>query len=266
MAAPLNSGDIRRHVGTVTGSAEDLTISVTVAALFEGEADDVRPEFVGPLRWRPREGDRVVIYQRMGALRPEVGLTWVGWAHDSGDQHLTPPWLDAGLVHLLGESGRIQICLDDENAPDGLPDTPIGMLMLGYRNADEPLTLGNLYKAHLEGTLDLTAEIIDEIAVVLAAGNILNAAFVAWVTAVGTAVPAVATAAVTMIVALNFNTGILTTARNNLRQLPTSVKARLVGPTVPPGTDQKSTIPKHLSDYVFTSKNPDPDPFTNEEE
>ncbi len=266
MAPPLNSGDIRRHVGTVTSSASDMTISVLVPALSQGEIDDVRPEFVTPLRYRPREGDPVVIYQRLGALRPSLALTWVGWDADTGNQHITPPWLDAGLVHLLGESGRIQVVLNDEDAPT--PDGPIGSLHLGFRDAAEPLVLGEVYRVHKEADYDLLAELIDALDTELGTMSTLDIAHSIWVGAVAghpllTAV--LGAPGGTMQAALTAHQSAIATARNLIKALPSSVRARFVGP-FPADQYQKATIPDHLSNYVFTSLDPDPNPYTNEDE
>lgn len=242
----MNRGDIETHTGIVTGSYDDLTISALIPALNEGEIDNIRPEFVSPIRWRPRENDRVTIYRRLGALRPEVSLTWVGWAYDSGDTHLVPPWSEPGDVVIMGTSGRVQIVLADDDA-DSANGTP-GQLRLGYREADEPLVLGDAWKTQ-------ETRILDEVTRALTATSLFFGLLETALATAGIAIgPAVAAWRDIVI------------AGTSLPTLPgAAVSEQLTGATVPAGADVKSLLATLVSDYVFTSKDPDPEPFDGEE-
>jgi hypothetical protein len=243
----LNKGDIITHTGVVTEAYADMSISVLVPAINEQPIDQVRPEFISPLRWRPREDDSVVIYQRLGALRPDLELTWVGWSYDDGSTHLVPPWLDAGQVVLMGPDGRTLIVLDDDEHPAGNPNDPAGLIRFGRRDADEPVVLGDVYKASLERRIDLLTDYIDELWTWMQAiATIINPLF-APATPLDAPNAAFKLAVVDSVV------------------LGTAVREQLVGVTVPPGLDVKTLIPDHLSDYLFGSKEPDPDPYTGEE-
>ena len=242
----MNLGDIKRHVGTVTAAYDDMSVSAIIDGLALGEIDDIRPELLMPLRWRPREGDRVIFYQRAGALRPEVAITWVGWAYDTGDEHLVPPWMEAGSVDLVGESGRVQIRLDDDRTADGTAAGTRGTCHLGFKDADEPLVLGNVYKAAYE-------RLLDELAKKIAADNVLFTGLDGLLSATFPGVTALFTAWRSAVVAKLVPDGL-------------AVLEQLVGPTVPAGADIKTLLPDHLSNYTFASKDPDPDPFTNETE
>lgn len=245
----MNKGDIITHTGIVTESYADMSISVHVPAIAERPIDQVRPEFVSPLRWRPREDDEVTIYQRLGALRPDLALTWVGWAYDDGSTHLVPPWLDAGQVVLMGPDGRTVIMLDDDEHPAGNPDDPAGLVRVGRRDADEPVVLGNVYRAALEIVLDEVARLIDETHT--------------WMLAVDAGLLALGGATVPASATLDWSEQCRLSL---IAPLGDSVKELLTGVTVPPGQDVKSLLPDHLSDYVFSSKEPDPNPYTGEEE
>lgn len=225
----MNAGDVKRHEGTVVEAGNDLTLSVYVPGVSDTPLEDVSPECVTAVRWRPREGDQVVIYQRMGALRPELAFTWVGWAPDYDDDHLVPDYLDAGKVHLLSEDGLVGIALEDEADEFALPSgslTDGAHVRLGRHDATEPVVLGAVYKDKLELILDRMIQAADALA-----STASTLATAVWpVSAVPTASPSLDDAAT------------FAAAQSDA----SAVSAAL--------TTLKGEIDETLSDFVFSAK------------
>ncbi len=109
----MKSGEAKLHTGIVVDAFNDLSIKVTVRTYADTVIDDVGPEAVGAVRYRPRVGDKVRILERVAPLRPEKALTWLGWAWDPEDTRLIPPWLEADEVALLSQDGVVGIVLED---------------------------------------------------------------------------------------------------------------------------------------------------------
>lgn len=248
----MNRGDIITHVGQVTEAYTDMSISVLVPAIAESPIDQVRPEFASPLKWVPREGDDVLLFQRLGSLRPDMALTWVGWAYDDGSTHIVPPWMEAGVTALTGVDNRVGVFIDDDEHPTGSTSDPAGALRLGRYDGDEPVVLGDLYKAGQE-------EFLNQLSLLIRYTE-------AWISSASTVMdtllgmhgaPPEMVAHFTVWREQCYQ-GIITPGG--------SVREQLVGTTVPPGQDLNSLLPDHLSNYVFSSKVPDPDPPVGEDE
>lgn len=262
----MNFTDVRRHIGIVDASFHDLSISVVVPALnHETALPDVLPEFTTPLRWRPREGDSVVIYERLPALRPELALTWGGWASDPEDVHLVPPWLAPGCVHLLSEDGHVLVALEDDE-PElldaaGNPTPRTAAIRIGRRDAAEPLLIGTVYRGWMEATVDLVRDLVDALntlnsarAAVRTAEQVKLTAEGVWVNA-HPANPAAITTYASAVTAYATAVGTYQTAVAAFETSLATIRTALVGPTTPiPDQDQRTLIADHLSQYVFTSR------------
>jgi hypothetical protein len=242
----VNKGDIVMHTGVVTESASDMSIAARIPGLAgDIVQDDIRPAFVSPVRWRPREDDQVTIMQRMSpGVVLDDALSWLGWEWDDGNVHLVPPWIEPGQVSLFGVDGRTVIVLDDDETLSG--NARAGVLRIGRMDADQPVVLGTLYKAGQETFLDQVARLIDETRIwlqqastsidgLLGGAPVMTPLYTAWLAACHTGAG-------------------------------TSVKELLVGTTVPPGNDVKSGLADQLSDFIMVAKEPDPNPYTGEEE
>jgi len=144
-------GDVLYHSGPCVEAYADLTITVSLPTLAD-EPLTVRPEYVTPLRWRPREGAEVAVIQRgTTTINLEDGLTWLGevWEDDEGDaQIIVPAYLDAGMVHLVSELADLVVSLEDDLDGSG------AILRLGRSDSAEPLVCGDLYKTWMESVLD----------------------------------------------------------------------------------------------------------------
>lgn len=250
----MNFGDIIRHEGTVTEAGDDLSISVMVPSISDTPLDDVGPEFVFPLRWRPREGDLVVIHQRAGALRPEQQFTWAGWSWNADDRiHLLPPWLDAGKLHLISEDGRIVIALEDEADPIDIAASGAGVLVpgeqpflrLGRRDATEQLVCGLLWRTKLE---DVIAELITTADKLEKAAATLETAV--WDVPAGLLVAPSGGGPVTGTTTAS-PTSADSTAFKDVKDSAATVSTSL--------TSLRDSLHEVLSDYVFTSKVPEPE-------
>ena len=153
----MNDRDIRRHEGVVVEAGHDMTIAVQVDTVNDEPLPDVRPEAIGPVRWRPKEGDRVVVYERVGPLRPAVAFTYVGLAPDIEDDELVPGYLEPGRVHIIGEDGVTVVSLEDDadavELPDGA-DSATSIVRIGREDATEPLVLGGVWRAKMRLILD----------------------------------------------------------------------------------------------------------------
>ena len=239
----MNAGDVKLHVGIVKTGWADMTISALVPALAgETVIDDIGPEYVTPVRWRPSEFDLVVIYQRMGALRPSYALTWGGWKYSENNNVRVPKYLQPGMVHLQGETNRTSIVLDDETSPQN--DDVRGSVRIGRFDADEPLLLGNVYKDWMEA---VTQQLIDLAASVKAVNDALVSHTHVYDRATATG-PGVGTTYAPTASASPNNAATYTAESGNAQ----TVNSEL--------TTKKGEIPDHLSKYVFTSDVPDPDP------
>lgn len=166
----MNHGDVKRHEAVVAESGDDMSLAVDAPGIAEKTLDDVHPECLTPLRWRPKEGKKVVLYQRVGPLRPDLALTWAGYAYDEHDDDLVPDYLDPGKVHLISDDGDVVIVLEDATETDiELPTTAAGerrygpFLRLGSPDATEPLVLGAVYKDWMEDVLDRLIAIADNL-------------------------------------------------------------------------------------------------------
>ena len=171
----MNSGDIVTHEGIVREAYQDMTLDILVPALAGGAViEDVAPESVSPVRWRPRVGDRVRVLQRAHPLRPDLSLTWTGWSYerlsdDDESTHLIPTWMEAGQVHLLSEDDLVHIVLIDEStstktiaaAAGGTADASAPFLLLGSKDATEQAVCGNLW---LEKARSVITEVRDVVA------------------------------------------------------------------------------------------------------
>lgn len=150
----MKSGEAKLHTGIVVDAFNDLSIKVTVRTYADTDVDDVGPESVGAVRWRPRKGDKVRLLERVAPLRPEKALTWLGWAWDPEDTRLVPPWLEADEVALLSQDGDVGIVLEDipedvtgrtVNAA-GWPAATDPATRIGAQDASESLLCGQLYQ------------------------------------------------------------------------------------------------------------------------
>jgi hypothetical protein len=234
----MNRGDIIRHEGTVDAAYNDMTIDVLVPGINDSvPLTGIEKEWIDPMRWKPRAGDLVVLWQRMAPLHPDRAVTWIGWASDDDDTRLVPPWLDGGKLPLISEDSSVAIVLEDEN-DDGLnSDGPI--VRLGGPAANEPVVIGTVYKAWMEGVLD---EVISHVDTAWAALQGLQA--FALTSSTATTATQIAAAALTLtnaIAGLSMSSAALTT--------------------------KKGEIEDHLSDFIFAEKAPDmtPEPSDAEE-
>ncbi|MGE0229463.1 MAG: hypothetical protein AB7U23_13250 [Dehalococcoidia bacterium] len=223
----MNSGDVHIHKGCrVVDSHNDLSIQVECPG-HDTALEDVRPEFVSPLYWRPKPGDMVTLYERIPSTRPDAGVTWAGWTHRTGDTSLLPDWLAPGKVHLVSEEGGVSIALEDRPDPDsaqGPGNLPAARF--GRHDADSPLVCGTEHKALLEGIIDTVKGLADAVQ--------------AMATALATHTHAVSGAATLAPADAANYTNAASSAGNASSAL----------------TTKKSQIPDTLSDYAFTSKEP----------
>jgi hypothetical protein len=153
----LRDVDIRKHEGVVTEAGNDMTLSVLVESVGDTPIPDVRPESVSPVRWRPAEGDRVVVVERVGPQFQDTAFTWLGLAPDVAAAPIVPGYLEPGRVHIVGEDGIIVLSLEDDADAVTLPDSsssPTSIVRLGREDADEPLVLGGVLHTKLGLVLD----------------------------------------------------------------------------------------------------------------
>lgn len=222
----MNAGDIITHRNClVVDSGNDLTIDVECPG-HDDTLEGVRPEYISPLRWRPKPGDRVTLYERIPSTRPDVGVTWVGWTHGDGTA-LIPPWLDPGKVHVISEEGEVVVALEDRPDPEaaqGPGNLPAARF--GRYDADSPMVCGTEHKALLEGILDTVKGFADAMQAMATA----LAAHTHEVAGAVTVAPADAAS----------YTNAATLAGNASSALAT----------------KKGQISDTLSDYAFTSKEP----------
>ena len=160
----MNAGDVLVHRGCkVLASFNDMSIEVECPG-HDAPLEDVLPEFVSPLRWRPKPGDRVTLYERIPSTRPDAGVTWAGWTCETGNTSLVPTWLDPGKVHVISEEGEVCIALEDRPDPDaaqGAGNLPA--VRVGGRAADSPLVCGTEFEAWAGAVLDAIKSLSDAV-------------------------------------------------------------------------------------------------------
>ncbi|MGB0684938.1 MAG: hypothetical protein ACPGQD_01920 [Planctomycetota bacterium] len=143
-------GQIYELTGVVREVFNDRSISVHVPSLGDEPLEDVKPEFAGPMLWRPREGREVRIWQRVGAVHPERALSWVGPPYDPA---AVPDYADGGKLHILSELGQVLVAL-----VDAVEEGEVPLALIGTHDAEEPLVCGELFKAWAETLLDALAD------------------------------------------------------------------------------------------------------------
>jgi len=259
MSGGMNTKDLRRHVGVVIESGDDMTLAVSVPSLADQVIDLVRPEVIGPVRWRPREGQRVVIYERIGPLRPDIALTWVGYEHDPQSGHLTPTYLDSGKVHIVSEDATILVALEDDTEdtitlPTNGGETLAGpFLRLATKDAAEPVMLGLEHKDWAENLIDDIEDLRAQAeATATAAESYTQAvqtyaaqAVIAWGGLLGPPPAQPAQAAADWAIAAASAEAAMNAAASALN----AIAAELV--------DRKDEIEQHLSRCVFAPRDPD---------
>ena len=291
---------MKRYIGTVEEAYSDLTLKVACDQLGGEMLDDVHPEAVGPVRWRPRPGDKVVLYKRGNTLRPDTEVTWVGWLSAPEDEHLVPTFIDAGEVHITSEDGDVTIALEDvpegqkaiddrTKNDDDLPKDKHAALRLGRHDASESLVLGQVYKSWMEDHITEHKTMIDAHDTFDTAENTLMTGLTTFVTACITLEALVNTLAVNLGIAgvpwdagapnlanpgavataagaLAAGTGAFTAAATTFTTQIATYQADIATHQTAlntAGTAFDSTlrnkIPDHLSDFVFTAKEPGED-------
>lgn len=167
----MKSGEAKLHTGIVVDAYNDMSIKVTVRSFADTDIDDVGPEAVSALRWRPRIGDKVRILERVAPLRPEKALTWLGWAWDPEDTRLFPEWLEADEVALLSQDGVVGVVLEDvpevttgrtQNVANW-PAATDPALRLGAQSASESLICGQLYQTWMASTTQALIDLADAV-------------------------------------------------------------------------------------------------------
>lgn len=167
----MKSGEAKLHTGIVVDAFNDMSIKVTIRTYGDTPIDDVGPEAVTVVRWRPRAGDKMRILERVAPLRPEKALTWLGWAWDPEDTRLYPPWLEADEVALLSQDGDVHVVLEDvpedttgrtQNAASW-PAATDPALRLGAQSASESLLCGQLYQTWMASTTQALIDLADAV-------------------------------------------------------------------------------------------------------